>query len=302
MAEIIRKREVTAVLINEVCKKCSLTKKAVEYYTEQGLIAPSLRENGYRDFSVEDVLLLRKISVLRGLGLSVADIRRVLAETDKRTLTEVLCRQDLERKILQEKRELIFELAGKSDWEETEEKLRQLQKKESVLARLLDAFPGYYGRWVCVHFSPFLNEPVATKEQQRAYDEVVSFLDNLSLRLPEDLQKCLDEAASRLDEEAAGKISAQMEAMNRDTEKYLADNRETIEIWMAYKQSEEYKNSMACRLEEALRQFNSTSGYNEVFIPAMCRLSKSYREYYEALQKANEKFLQRYPAYMTEHS
>ena len=26
------------MLINEVCKECNLTKKAVEYYTEQGLI------------------------------------------------------------------------------------------------------------------------------------------------------------------------------------------------------------------------------------------------------------------------
>ena len=31
------------MLINEVCKECNLTKKAVEYYTEQGLIQPRIR-------------------------------------------------------------------------------------------------------------------------------------------------------------------------------------------------------------------------------------------------------------------
>ena len=36
------------MLINEVCKECNLTKKAVEYYTEQGLIQPRIKENGYR--------------------------------------------------------------------------------------------------------------------------------------------------------------------------------------------------------------------------------------------------------------
>ena len=32
------------MLINEVCKECNLTKKAVEYYTEQGLIQPRITE------------------------------------------------------------------------------------------------------------------------------------------------------------------------------------------------------------------------------------------------------------------
>lgn len=297
-----RKREGKALLLNEVCKKCSLTKKAVEYYLEQGLIAPSVRENGYRDFSEEDASLLRKISVLRGLGLSVADIRGIFEETDRETLADVFRRQDLRIKILKEKQELILELTKKGDWIETEEKLRGLQNKESVLERLLNAFPGHYGKYLCLHFAPFLNEPAATKEQQSALAEVVSFLDGVSFRLPEDLQKCLDEVASHLDESAADKIFAAVEAVNRDTEKYLADNQEFIEGWMAYKQSEAYKNSSTYRLEEALRQFSSTSGYNEVFIPAMCRLSRSYREYYEAMQRANERFLQKYSSYMQELS
>ena len=43
------------MLVNEVCKKCSLTKKAIEYYVEQGLVSPQIQENGYRVFSEEDV-------------------------------------------------------------------------------------------------------------------------------------------------------------------------------------------------------------------------------------------------------
>ena len=56
------------MLINEVCKECNLTKKAVEYYTEQGLIQPRITENGYRQFSETDALKLKRIAVLRGLG------------------------------------------------------------------------------------------------------------------------------------------------------------------------------------------------------------------------------------------
>lgn len=36
------------MLINEVCQKCRLTKKAIEYYVEQQLVQPEILENGYR--------------------------------------------------------------------------------------------------------------------------------------------------------------------------------------------------------------------------------------------------------------
>ena len=72
------------MLINEVCKECNLTKKAVEYYTEQGLIQPRITENGYRQFSETDALKLKRIAVLRGLGFSVPEIRTIL-ENDSRT-------------------------------------------------------------------------------------------------------------------------------------------------------------------------------------------------------------------------
>lgn len=66
------------MLINEVCRECNLTKKAVEYYTEQGLIRPDITENGYRRFSDADVLKLRRIAVLRGLGFPCRKYAQVL--------------------------------------------------------------------------------------------------------------------------------------------------------------------------------------------------------------------------------
>ena len=60
------------MLINEVCKRCGLTKKAIEYHEEQGLTRPQIMENGYRVFSEDDAIRLNKIAVLRGLGISVS--------------------------------------------------------------------------------------------------------------------------------------------------------------------------------------------------------------------------------------
>ena len=59
------------MLINKVCKKCRLTKKAIEYYAEQSLVHPETLENGYRNFSAADIERLKKIAILRRLGLSV---------------------------------------------------------------------------------------------------------------------------------------------------------------------------------------------------------------------------------------
>ena len=84
------------MLINEVCKECNLTKKAIEYYGEQGLINPTVKENGYRYFSDTDVSKLKRISILRGLGLSVSDIRAVLENDGLSTMYDVLNKRELE--------------------------------------------------------------------------------------------------------------------------------------------------------------------------------------------------------------
>ena len=36
------------------------------------------------------------------------------------------------------------------------------------------------------------------------------------------------------------------------------------------------------------------SGYNDIFIPAMCQLSESYRKYHEGLSAANEMLSKKY--------
>ncbi len=46
---------------------------------------------------------------------------------------------------------------------------------------------------------------------------------------------------------------------------------------------------------EVMKSFGKTSGYYDVFILAMKRLSPSYEEYYQNLLKANEIFVERFP-------
>ena len=285
------------MLINEVCKQCSLTKKAVEYYMGQGLISPAVQKNGYRNFSDEDVERLKKISVLRSLGLSVADIQSILSSQNVTSLNEIFHRKNLQITVLQEKQKLIQELAANHDWEQIQAKLQLLEQKHSILERIINVYPGHYGRFICLHFAAYLNELILTDEQQEAFNTIIAFLDNVDFDIPADMQTYLDEAISNPDQTLIESMSDNVNNAIQDMGKYIADNREQIENYIAYKKSEEYKSTPAYRLEGLLRQFNSMSGYNEIFLPAMCRLSKSYREYHETLLRADEKFKQEYSQY-----
>lgn len=285
------------MLIHEVCKECSLTKKAIEYYIGQELLFPTVRENGYRSFSEEDMLRLKKISILRNLGLSVPEIRDVLSsEPDAAALNDIYHRRTLQMAVLQEKQKLIRELAKKRDWEYVQGRLEQLQKKQTILERFINAFPGYYGKFLWLHFAPYLNAPILTDAQQEAFDTIIAFLD--SVDLPADLKKCLDEneEAIKFDADSAEKISASMNAAIYETEKFIADHKKSIESCIAFRQSEEYKATSVYHLEKALRQFNSVSGYNDIFIPAMRQLSESYRTYQDGLLRAGEKLLSEIPS------
>jgi len=242
---------VNNMLVNAVCKECGLTKKAVEYYIEQGLVAPSVQENGYRDFSEADIARLKKIYVLRGLGLSAAEIRNVLAHQNV-SLNDISHQKVLEISVMQEKQKLVQELARTQDWDTVQEKLVQLQKKQSVLERMRVAFPGYYGNYICQHFAPFLGEPVRTAQQQEAFDTIIAFLDGIQFEVPGDLRAYYEEITLEYEDSMLERVAAGMRSAICNIEQYMDENREAIEACMAYKQTEEYKTSKAYRLEETL--------------------------------------------------
>ena len=75
--------------INEVIQKVDLTKRAIKYYEEQGLISVNKDKNGYRNYSEEDVKTLKEISVYRKLGISIKDIKVLLNTKDKQLLENI---------------------------------------------------------------------------------------------------------------------------------------------------------------------------------------------------------------------
>ncbi len=61
--------------IQELERKTGLERPSIRFYEKEGLLNPKRLENGYRDYSEYDVQMLKKIKLLRQLGLSVDKIR-----------------------------------------------------------------------------------------------------------------------------------------------------------------------------------------------------------------------------------
>lgn len=63
--------------IKEIEERSGLTRANIRYYEQEGLLAPARRENKYRDYSEEDLETLLRIALLRNLGFSLDEIRRL---------------------------------------------------------------------------------------------------------------------------------------------------------------------------------------------------------------------------------
>ena len=61
--------------IKEIEQRSGMTRANVRFYEQEGLLAPRRLDNGYRDYSEDDLQQLHRIHLLRTLGLSLDEIR-----------------------------------------------------------------------------------------------------------------------------------------------------------------------------------------------------------------------------------
>lgn len=284
------------MLINETSKATNLTKKAIEYYIEQGLISPVVLDNGYRDFSESDIECLKKISVLRKLGLTIEEIISVFADETGSVLQKLSVQKQLTIQRLQVKKNILDRLSCSKNYANIASELEAAERNNTITNKLLDAFPGYYGRFICLHFARFLNEPIKTGEQQKAYEEIIEFLDNApTLSFPEDLQAYLTQCTQHISTTDIIKIVESTKHSMENMDEFLSENQKMLTEYLLYKQSDEYKSSPAYKIQNLLKEFNNASGYYTVFIPAMKKLSASYSAYYRQMEAANKTLIEKYP-------
>ena len=64
--------------ITEAARRAGTSPRMLRYYETEGLLAPTRRDNGYRDYGAEEVLAARQIVALSHAGFPLSLIRTVL--------------------------------------------------------------------------------------------------------------------------------------------------------------------------------------------------------------------------------
>lgn len=284
------------MLIHEASKITGLTKKAIEYYIDQGLIRPGISDNGYRNFTERDIELLKKIFIYRKIDLSLDEIKAVLSDGTGEMLRTISLRRELNMKRDRAKQDILERLSIGEDPDKIEAALSSIDQNRTIMDKLSDVFPGYYGRFLCIHFAEFLKEPISTPQQQEAYDEILHFLDGVpALIFPQELQDFLMDIAQHMNTEKMAGMNEQVESSIANMDEFISQHREWISAYLNFRRSQEYLDSPAYQIHRLLTEFNKINGYYDVFIPAMKKLSSSYAEYHRVIKTANDKLMREYP-------
>ena len=261
--------------IHQVCQATGLTKKAINWYEEQGLIAIPTDENGYRDFQDADIQKLKEIGLLRSLGLSAKEIETVLRASDKPAVLKAIQAQ---KQSALEAQPFQVELLGKLSQNytsDTIEQLRQEWNSAPIGQKLQSAFPGFFGRVLFQHFLPYLQEPIRTEEQQNAYQTILTFLDGLELQIPLAIRiadRLWGEAYDRLAFDPNAGINRLLNASEAELEafkKTVLQEARKRRKWTA-------RLNPFLRAHQTLRRRLTEAGYYDVFLPKLRILSATY--------------------------
>lgn len=89
--------------ISEVCEMLSITSRTLRFYEDKGLISSTREFSNRRKYSVEQIELIKKILVLRALGLNVAKIKQIQSGDS-----------DLKQAIIEHKAKILATMVARS--------------------------------------------------------------------------------------------------------------------------------------------------------------------------------------------
>lgn len=278
------------MLRNEVQDKTNLSRKAIEYYEEKGLVHPKKLENGYRDYSDGDVEVLKKISLLRNLGLSISEIALYL-DSKEEVLASILRRKEHELDICEKRKNVLNLIVKGESIDLINEELAIIEAQETIYDKLIRIFPGYFGQLIFSSYKIFLNESL-NKDEEAAFNEYIKFLDSLpNFELSKEEKDYIEAISSSFDMKALDDVNKGKLLAVENAETWLEDHKDYIKAYKEYKNTDEYKNSLIKLIQDKLKKFMQENNYYEKAIPLIRKFSKSYDAYYEKLLKANEEYL-----------
>lgn len=271
------------MLLNEIVQEVGMTKRAVKYYEEKGLLSIKKDDNGYRNYTQEDVESLKKICLYRKLGISVEDIKKLLEGNDKPLLAKIY------EKKLQEKECRESELEALKDFIENgnTDKANELLEYETIENAISSLLPGKeWSDYLVSHFKPFLNVRIKTPEQKQALQNILEYCDETTLKTP---------FLMRLGVKLAGGVVKETRTADEMISYYRDMSQEEYErlkagvLKGAKLKSGILKYHPSYVAQRQMMKEYQNKGYNDIFIPNLMILSPKYGEYKRALDNVNDR-------------
>lgn len=278
--------------INEVIKQVDLSKRAIKYYEEQGLLSVSKDTNGYRNYTDENIITLKSISVYRKLGISIDNIRKLLRSKNNTLLLDVLKEKKKNLKIKTEELAALEIFINNGNIEQAYEEIDY----QTIADAIQDAVPGFTGYYFISHFLPYLQIRICTEEQKQAYHAIIDFWDNTKIRQPIAMKLTswiiylLTPKPSI--EFMIKKMNQTMTLYTQTTPEQYEALKHQVQKGVKLKSNPLYKYSPAGIAQRKYMKELQNKGYNDIFIPNMIKLSPQYKEYHNALMKINDKICQ----------
>lgn len=273
--------------LNEVIKQVDLSKRAIKFYEEKGLLKTKRDSNGYRNYTDKDISLLKEISSYRKMGIGLSDVKRIL--NDKSVLKQILIEKKKEITISQNELEALEKFIENNNIEE----LYDSVDYKTLADAIQNSIPGFYGYYFLNHFLPYLQIRIQTKEQQEAYNRLIEFWDNTNIRIPF-LMKLNSWILFKLNSKKSlivqiEQIDSQIKEMLNPTEEEYEKLKKKVNEGYKLKNSIFYKYSLIGISQRKFMKELQNKGYNDIFIQSMIALSPKYKEYHNALMTINKR-------------
>ena len=271
------------MLLNEIANEVGMTKRAIKYYEEKGLLSVNKSNNGYRDYSPNDVDTLKRISVYRKLGVSVKDIKSLLENNDKDVLVRIY-NEKMQDKILQDNElNALKQFIEDNDVNKIDEMLDYQSVEDAIESLLPDKEWNDYFK---SHFKPFLDIRLETPEQKQALRNILMYCDETTLKIPL-IMRISMKINSGVNKET--RTADEMIAYYRDMSEGEYSKLKEMTLQGVKIKSGILKYHPAFVAQRKLQKEFQNKGYNDILIPNMIVLSPLYAEYKANLDKVNDK-------------
>ena len=271
------------MLLNEIVKEVGMTKRAIKYYEEKGLLTVNKDNNGYRNYSNQDVDTLKKISVYRKLGIGIKDIKKLL-KTDNKSILLHIYQEKLQDHVLQNSElKALKQFIDDGNADKANE-LLDYQTVENAIESLL---PGKeWANYFKSHFKPFLNIKLITPEQKQALQNILEYCDKTTLKIPFMMQIGM-KIANTVSQES--KSADEMIAYYRDmNENEYSKLKERVYAGVKMKTGiMKYHPSFIA--QRKMQKELQNKGYNDIFLPNLMVLSPKYAEYKKSFDALNNR-------------